>query len=91
MALKAGTLADFSGSMAEAIENALEREWPNVMGAGSSFATNPQLKLLCIAVAQGVVRYLADHDDDAFSVGVDIAGVGTAIGTVTITTTGTLY
>ena len=61
MALKPGTVADFDNSMAQAIENAMRAEWPRVMGSEQSFDSNPQLKLLCVAVAQGVVRYLRDN------------------------------
>ncbi len=91
MSLKAGTNADFSASMAEAIENALQQEWPHVMGAGQSVESNPQLRLLCIAVAQGVVRYLKDHAEDSFEVHLDSSIDTTPDGHVEIETTGTLY
>jgi len=63
MALKAGTIADFSDSMAEAIENAFLEEWPKVMGGAADEVPemNEQMKLIFVAVAQGVVRYLTDH------------------------------
>jgi hypothetical protein len=91
MPIKAGTVVDMSGSMALAIENALRHEWPNVMRSSSSFDSNPQLKLLCVAVAQGVVRYLAEHPND-FKVKVHTSGSGNSTGQVTeVITTGTLY
>ncbi len=95
MALKPGTVADYDGSMAKAIENAMRQEWPNVMGAGTSFDSNPQLKLLCVAVAQGVIRYLRDNPA-SFKVTVSgTAGEGgtfTSTGEVkTIETAGTVY
>lgn len=68
MALKAGTIADFSDSMAEAIENAFLEEWPEAMGGADKPETNPQMRLLFVAVAQGVVRYLTDHAEAAFRI-----------------------
>ncbi len=92
MALKAGTVGDFDGSLAQAIEAAMQAAWPSVMGAGKAFQSNPQLKLLCVAVAQGVVRYLRDNPD-AFKVTVsDASGLGDESGQLTsIETSGTIY
>jgi hypothetical protein len=46
---------------------------------------------LCVAVAQGVVRYLAEHPND-FKVKVHTSGSGNSTGQVTeVITTGTLY
>ena len=91
MSLKAGTNSDFSASMAEAIETALKQEWPNVMGAGQSVESNPQLRLLCIAVAQGVIRYLKDNSGDSLWVHLVTTSENTYDGHVDIETTGTLY
>jgi hypothetical protein len=52
--------------------------------------TSPDLQLLFVAIAQGVVRYLADHAD-SFQVSVTVAADLTATATVTIATTGQLY
>lgn len=68
MALKAGTIGDFSDSMAEVIENAFLEEWPEAMGGADKPETNPQMRLLFVAVAQGVVRYLTDHAEAAFRI-----------------------
>jgi len=89
MALKAGTNADFANSMAQAIETALKQEWPHVMGTGQSVESNPQLRLLCVAVAQGVVKYLADNATS--SLVVNVTSPHEASGYVEIQTTGTLY
>ena len=91
MLLKAGTTADFSDSMAAAIETALKREWPHVMGVGQTVDSNPQMRLLCIAVAQGVVRYLKDHAGNSFDVYLDSSAHSYPDGHVEIKTTGTLY
>jgi hypothetical protein len=90
--LKAGTVDDFGDSLAQAIEAAMQAAWPSVMGAGQSFQSNPQLKLLCVAVAQGVVRHLRDNAG-AFKVTVtDAGGLGDETGQVSsIETTGTIY
>lgn len=70
MALYAGTIENYGGSMAEAIECAFKREWPNVMGPGTP-ASDPQFRLLCVAIAQGVVHHLVQHPE-AFEVKVNI-------------------
>jgi hypothetical protein len=65
MPLKAGTKAPVSngygGSMAEAIETAFMAQWPYVMGDADVPASNDQMKLLFIAVAQGVVNHLKQN------------------------------
>jgi hypothetical protein len=61
MALKAGTVQDYGGSMAEAIENALAIEWPAALGVPFPGAGNVYLRVICAAVAQGVIRHLKDQ------------------------------
>jgi hypothetical protein len=89
MGLTAGTFIDnYAGSMAEAIEKAFKSEWPNIMGT-SAPATEAQMKLLCIAIAQGVIRHLVDHPE-AFEINVNIGGT-TYPASVKIKPTGKLY
>ena len=97
MALEAGTLKkvgtedNYTGSMAQAIEHAFREEWPYVMG-GEKPESNPEMKLLFIAIAQGVVKYLKQHAD-SFRVQVQGGGVaGTKNGEVSeIQTVGILH
>ena len=87
MALKAGTTGDYSGSMAEAIEHAFRSEWPSVMKSMSLPATtSPDLQLLFVAVAQGVVKHLYANAS-SFQVQVTITDSGgtTYTGTGTVT------
>jgi hypothetical protein len=91
MSLKAGTNLDFSGSLAEAIENALKKEWPHVMGTGQTVKSNPHMRLLCIAVAQGVIRYLKDNAKDSMRVDLVTTPANNNDGYIDIKTTGTLY
>ena len=63
MALKAGAIHDFSNSMAEAIENAFIHAWPDAMGNQPAPPTNTQMQLLYVAIAEGVLRHLADHPE----------------------------
>ncbi len=86
MALKAGTTGDLADSMAKMIEEAMQAEWPYVMGDDTSFTSNTQLQLLCVAVAQGVVKYLSTH---ASSLTVHVTSDSGTF-PVTIATTGTL-
>ncbi|MCX6223386.1 MAG: hypothetical protein NTV01_01300 [Bacteroidia bacterium] len=89
MALIAGTFTNnYSGSMAEAIENAFKSEWPNIMGTPAP-ATDAQMKLLCIAIAQGVIRHLVNHPE-AFDINVNISGTNYPA-TVSIIPDDTLY
>jgi hypothetical protein len=63
MALTAGTIGSFSGSMAEAIETAFNNTWPYAMGNQPVPAANNQTRLLYVAIAQGVIDYLAAHPE----------------------------
>jgi hypothetical protein len=56
MSLKAGTTTDFDGSMAAAIKDA----WDGVRG---DTPTSEQMRLLFIAVAQGVINHLKQNPD----------------------------
>ena len=91
MSIKAGTNAEFPGSLAEAIEHALKKEWPYVMGEGQTVESNPQMRLLCIAVAQGVIRYLKDHANNSMLVDLVTTPANSIDGHIDIITTGTLY
>jgi hypothetical protein len=61
MALKAGTVDDFEDSMAEAIENALRTEWATVKETAFPTTGEEDRRLLFVAIAQGIVRYLVDN------------------------------
>lgn len=56
MSLKAGSSADFGNSMAEAIQKA----WDSVRG---DTPTSEQMKLLFIAIANGVIEHLKNNPD----------------------------
>lgn len=62
MALNAGTSTTLEGSMAGAIEQAFREEWPSVMKTEAP-GPNPQMQLLFLAVAKGVVRHLVAHPE----------------------------
>ena len=71
MALNAGTkqqqtpgVDQYAGSMAAAMENAFLQEWPRVMGNQPAPTSTDQMRLLFIAVAQGMIRYLKTHEAD---------------------------
>jgi len=84
MALKAGTIDDpsNSNSMAQAMEDAFVAQWPFVMGDRDLPADRQQMRLMFVAVAQGVVEHLKSNPD-AFKVEVRLTGGGTATGEVT--------
>ena len=90
MALKAGTVADIAGSMALAMENAMEALWQAEKGEPLPEAGSEDRRLLFAAIAQGVVRHLADNPD-AFDVEVDTGTTTYSGEVVQVQTTGTLY
>ena len=71
MELKAGTSKNLTGSMAEDIQEAFLNTWPTLMGDVPKPAPSDQMKLLFIAVAQGVVKHLKEHPD-AFKITVKL-------------------
>jgi hypothetical protein len=84
MALKAGTVADFTGSLAEAIENAMKAEWQTVKGEPMPDTDPTDRRILFVAIAQGVLGYLEAHQADAIN-SMDVkVGAGT---TTTLTVT----
>jgi hypothetical protein len=95
MAIKAGTVADFSNSLAEAIEDALKAEYLNVKGEALSDQGLEDRRMLLVAIAQGVTRYLKSNVDAwQISVETTLVNASNAEGSGTvddITTTGTLY
>ncbi len=94
MALKAGsknTGSDYANSMAAAMENAFIQEWPKIMGSEPLPPPDDAMRLLFIAVAQGVVRHLVNNPT-SFSVQITDVHGNTRTGNVnSISPTGTLY
>jgi hypothetical protein len=88
MALKAGTLTDFNGSMAEAMEQALDAIWLARTGEHLPSATEQDRRLMFIAIAQGVVKHLKDHAGAAFDVAVSVEQTGTWVNSSGNTTSG---
>ncbi len=94
--LKAGTKnstqpIQYSGSMAHAMEKAFMEEWEHIMGSGKP-EMNDQVRLLFIAVAQGVIRHLVDNKR-AFKIDIPSSTSGTSseVSVKRIDTEGLLY
>lgn len=66
--LKPGTLEDFGNSMAEAMDEALERIWYKRMGRHLPKEYEDDRRMLFVAIAQGVVKHLTERADSAFDV-----------------------
>lgn len=84
MPLKPGsnrTTTDFANSMAAAMEQAFNEEWPFVMKDAAAPPSSAQMKLLFAAIAKGVVRHLHSNPT-SFEVTVS-NGIDTHTGTVT--------
>ncbi|MGY3051890.1 chloramphenicol 3-O-phosphotransferase [Pedobacter sp. UYEF25] len=62
MALIPGTPSSLSGSMAEAIQDAFNSYYPQIMGKSAPDA-NKQMTLLCLAIAEGVIKHLKAHSE----------------------------
>ena len=57
--LKPGTIDDYQGSMAKAMEDAFKAIWPGIMGTEAP-KTDKHLKMMFIAISQGIVKHLSD-------------------------------
>ncbi len=82
MALKAGSVNDFSNSMANKMAEAFAQQWLVAMNNQPFPGINNQTQLLFAAIAQGVVNYLKENPD-AFKVAVTGPVPGTFTGAVT--------
>jgi hypothetical protein len=82
MALKPGTYGNLGGSMAGAIQTAFDAHFKEIIGKDPP-ASNKQIELLCIAVAEGVINHLKAHPE-AFKVTFDIGGSEHYVATVKI-------
>jgi hypothetical protein len=83
MSLKGGHVSDFDGSLAAAIEQAMADELMTVRG--QSLPGNQGVedrRLLFVAIAQGVLRYLEAHQNEIFKTLTFDAGAGSVTATV---------
>ena len=62
--LRGGSVADFTNSMAEAIEQALEAEWQAVKGSALPSDGQEDRRLLLAAIASGILNYLETHQNE---------------------------
>lgn len=62
--MKPGTVAQPAKSLTEAIEHALKMEWLAVKGESLPETGAEDRRLLLAAIAQGVLDYLKDHQDE---------------------------
>lgn len=76
MTLDPGTPGALSGSMAGAMREAWDYYWPRVMPGRPDPLVGPFLDVLFVAVAQGVVRHLAENPR-AFNVEITEGHIGT--------------
>jgi hypothetical protein len=88
--LKAGTLDDFSNSMAAAMERAFDLVWNARWGTPLPTQTRDDRRLLFVAIAQGVIRHLKDNALQGFDVDVTVeqTATGPFISSTGSTTTG---
>lgn len=93
MALKAGSVDDFNGSMAEAMENAFQSLWAANKDVPLGEAGETDRQILFSAIAQGVVSYLSDNLNDALDIEVSVTqdssnNITSANGSVSVTQNG---
>jgi hypothetical protein len=90
MALKAGTFGNFSGSMAEAMEQAFQSEWNATKSTALGDHGEEDRRILFAAIAQGVIGYLKDNIEDALQIDVEVEqnsgnNISSSNGSVTVT------
>lgn len=77
MALKAGTVANFAGSLAEAMDNAMKQEWQAVKGVPLPSQGQEDRRLLFAAISQGIFVFLKAHEDELMNnISLEDVGVG---------------
>lgn len=64
MALKPGSVADFGGSLAAAMETAMANEWQAVKGVPLPNMGVEDRRLLFVAISRGLFTFLKNHEDD---------------------------
>lgn len=62
--LRGGHATDITDSMAEAIEIALQQEWPLARGVPLPTDGLQERRILFVAIARGVLQYLKDHQHE---------------------------
>jgi len=62
--LKAGTVDDFTSSLASYMDTAMKNEWLAVKGESLPEQGAADRQILFAAIAQGVMKFLADHLGD---------------------------
>lgn len=77
MALKAGTVANFAGSLAEAMDNAMKQEWQAVKGVPLPSQGQEDRRLLFAAISQGIFVFLKAHEDELMNnISLEDVGIG---------------
>ena len=64
MALKSGSVADFPGSLAEAMESAMRDEWLAVKKVELPDKGVEDRRLLLVAIARGLFQFLKANEDE---------------------------
>ena len=73
MTLKPGTVDDFSGSMAEAMDEAFKAEWLDVKGTPLPAVSGEEdRKILFSAISKGVVKHVREKVGAAFQIDVQV-------------------
>lgn len=75
MALKAGRVLDFDGSLAEAMEVAMREEWQAVKGVPLPDQGRDDRRVLFAAVARGLFAFLKAHED-GLATGITLRNTG---------------
>lgn len=83
MPLRSGRVSSFAGGMAEAIEQAFVEELFAVKGVGLPPGDPADRRILFVAIARGVLRYLEANQNDLINTLTYQDGPGTSTLTVT--------
>jgi hypothetical protein len=64
MALKSGSVSDFAGSLAEAMEAEMKVEWQAVKNTALPDQGVEDRRLLFVAIARGTFKFLKQHQNE---------------------------
>jgi hypothetical protein len=78
MALKAGSVANFQGSLTEAMEQAFASEWFAVKNEELPGGGEQERKILFAAVAQGLLNYLEANINGSLKVEVQVTATNSS-------------
>jgi hypothetical protein len=77
MALKPGSVANFAGTLTEAMDKAMKTEWQAVKGTALPSQGQEDRRLLFAAISQGLFAFLHEHQNELINnITIEDVGIG---------------